>query len=243
MEKFNLEKSQITILVVDDEPLLSEFVTRLLASEGFQTASAKNGEEACKILESDAIDLIISDIRMPKMDGVALLDHVNKHFQTIPVILMTGYSSLSIEEALSKGAKCVLGKPFKTTLLFETVKNALVPAVEKWRKSKPKGEKVEFTFDSSEESQFADSLKFGNGGFNIRTSKPLNVGTQHLFKITFSDDPSKLLQISGKVLWSNYKEANLIEYGVEILAANEEAIEFLLNHLKVSERQSFIPAA
>ena len=62
-----------------------------------------------------------------------------------------------------------------------------------------------------------------------------------LFKICFSD--SSPFEISGKVLWDRLKEDDQVEYGIEITAADEQAIEFLLNKLNILEKQPFIPAA
>ncbi|NKQ13437.1 response regulator, partial [Pseudomonas sp. SST3] len=82
------------VLVVDDEPKLCDLLTQALSQNGIQVFSAGNGLHALKVLGEEDIDLVISDWRMPGMDGPALLAEIKVRYPTLPVIVMTAYSTV-----------------------------------------------------------------------------------------------------------------------------------------------------
>jgi CheY-like chemotaxis protein len=101
-----------TILVVDDDAFLREALTFDLSLLGASTLEAGNGEEAFGMLESRHVDAVISDIRMPKVSGLELLEKIrNRHTVTPYVILMTGFADFNQEDMLKKGAVAVFPKP------------------------------------------------------------------------------------------------------------------------------------
>ncbi len=114
------------ILVVDDDESLKEFLEILLAKEGYEVCSASKGEEALKIIEAGDISLVISDIRMPGMDGVELLRKIKTARPGLPVVLITAFASLdSAVAAMKEGAWDYLTKPFRIEELREVVERAL----------------------------------------------------------------------------------------------------------------------
>lgn len=89
-------------------------------------SSAEGGNEALALLEKDPFDLVVSDIRMPHGDGIALLEGVRKkHPNTPRVILVSGFSDFSGEECKAKGAFAVLAKPFDLNEFLQTIDLAL----------------------------------------------------------------------------------------------------------------------
>ncbi len=103
------------ILVVDDEEVLREFLCDLLASLGHQTIRATDGREGFETARAERPDLVISDIRMPVLDGLGLLEAVQKLPDAPPVILLTGYGDLeSAIKALQSGAYDFMLKPVRT---------------------------------------------------------------------------------------------------------------------------------
>src|SRR4030043_1734694 len=101
-----------SILVVDDEPNSLFGICQVLTDEGFYAIPAKNGREALERLNTDLINLIITDEKMPDLSGTELLLEVKKTYQQIPVILITAYGSVSMAvEALKKGAFYFFEKP------------------------------------------------------------------------------------------------------------------------------------
>ena len=115
-----------TILIVDDEPSMREFLAILLGKEGFVTHEATSGKEALRLIEKQRFDLIISDIRMPEISGIALLEHVKQNDLTIPVVLITAYASPEDAVlAMKHGAYDYLTKPFKVENILKVVSAAL----------------------------------------------------------------------------------------------------------------------
>ncbi len=114
------------ILIVDDDESLREFLEILLTKEGYEVCSASKGEEALKIIETDNVCLVISDIRMPGMDGVELLRKIKAGRPGLPVVLITAFASLdSAVAAMKEGAWDYLTKPFRIEELRKVVERAL----------------------------------------------------------------------------------------------------------------------
>jgi CheY-like chemotaxis protein len=78
------------ILVVDDEPWSVKFISDFLRKEGYEVTEASNGAEAIELIDNSQFDLVLSDVRMPRLDGLALVMHIRSRVPTIPIILMTG---------------------------------------------------------------------------------------------------------------------------------------------------------
>ncbi len=113
------------ILIVDDEEAIRKAVSRLLERSGFEVESAGDGEQAKEMLEHGHTDVVVCDIAMPRMDGMAFLKHVSRQDLDIPVILMTGAPSLDTAiEAIEYGAFHYLTKPFEPADLRRTVVRA-----------------------------------------------------------------------------------------------------------------------
>jgi two-component system response regulator PilR (NtrC family) len=114
------------LLVVDDELGMRQFLTHLLQREGHVVRVAENGREALELLREQAPDLIISDIRMPDMDGVNLLRAARESLPEVEVIMMTAFANVdTAREAFLLGAYDFVQKPFDNDLLKETVTRAL----------------------------------------------------------------------------------------------------------------------
>lgn len=102
-----------SILIVDDEQNVCNLLNKIFVKEGYTTYTAYNGEEALKIIDSNEIDIVITDIKMPGMTGVELLKNINKIDPSIKVILITAFATLDTAlEALRSGAKDYIIKPF-----------------------------------------------------------------------------------------------------------------------------------
>jgi DNA-binding NtrC family response regulator len=102
------------VLVVDDDPNLTDLLVDTLSAIGYEPHSAGSAQEALRILSSTHIDLVISDINMPEMSGIELLQEIKKLNRRLPVMLITGIGSDGIRaQAYSKGADGFLAKPFR----------------------------------------------------------------------------------------------------------------------------------
>ena len=115
------------ILIVDDDPLVLKTVSRLLSSRGYQASTAQSGRKAIQMVAKHDFDLVLSDIRMPELDGVETVqiikEHYDHHGKTCAFLFITGYSDdKRTEAAANSGRGKVLLKPFEAEDLLENVK-------------------------------------------------------------------------------------------------------------------------
>jgi two-component system, NtrC family, response regulator PilR len=114
------------ILIVDDEAGMREFLSIFLEREGFEVECAQDGAEALEVIQKGHFDLVISDLKMPAMDGVRLLEGLQKLKPETPVILITAYASAeSAIEAMKLGAYDYLTKPFRVEEIKPVIARAL----------------------------------------------------------------------------------------------------------------------
>ena len=115
-----------TVLIVDDEKNYPLILSAVLADEGFETLTANSGQEALQILASSDVDLILTDMKMPTMDGIELLEKIKERDPDIPVIMMTAHGTVEkAVEAMQKGAYTYILKPFDNDRLVLYTNKAL----------------------------------------------------------------------------------------------------------------------
>lgn len=109
-----------SILVVDDELLIRDLLYDFFSGQGWTISVAENGERALELLHDRSVDLVLSDIRMPQMDGLALTSEVQKEYPGLPIILMTGFPSVdSAVAALRSRVVDYIVKPFNINQLYK----------------------------------------------------------------------------------------------------------------------------
>jgi two-component system response regulator FlrC len=114
--------NQPVILVVEDDADLQAALCDTLALAGYDTETANDGVEALEILRRKMVDMVITDIQMPGMDGHELLKQIKTQWQDLPVMLMTAYGSIQMAvEAMRDGAVDYLSKPFEAEVLATMV--------------------------------------------------------------------------------------------------------------------------
>jgi response regulator RpfG family c-di-GMP phosphodiesterase len=120
------EKNKGVILVVDDEFSIREILSDVLSNEGFTIYTAENGIEALKIIQESTPDLVITDMKMPKMGGMELLYQINSMRNRVITIMMTGFATVETAvEAIKKGAYDYIMKPFQFSDLLRVIEHAL----------------------------------------------------------------------------------------------------------------------
>ena len=113
------------ILVVDDEKNMRTILSQMVVSAGYECLVAANGEDAIHIMRDNPVDVVITDIVMPGMDGIALTREVRKDFES-DVIAVTGYTKdYSYEQIIGHGAKDFITKPIRTNELIVRLKRVL----------------------------------------------------------------------------------------------------------------------
>jgi len=145
------------ILIVDDENSIREALKIYFNNKGFEAETAKNGRDAIEYIEKEDFDVIVSDIRMDKLDGLSLLKKIKEYNKKIPVILITAFADLNgAIEALRGGAFEYIIKPFNMETIAEKVDSALKTArntSEERLAKKYEEEKLDFI------SKFSNELK------------------------------------------------------------------------------------
>jgi len=115
-----------TVLVVDDDVAIGKVLVALLEQRGLEASHVASAEEAVRVLETRPVDLVLSDVRMPGMDGMALLDHVTARYPGLPIVLLTAHGSVSLAvDAMKRGAADFVQKPFDREEIGYVVDKAL----------------------------------------------------------------------------------------------------------------------
>ena len=115
-----------TILIIDDEKSMREFLSIMLEKEGYRTIAIDNGNDALKFIKDNDYDLIITDIKMPKITGIDILRESMTLHQNTPVIMITAFASTEVAvEAMKLGAHDYITKPFNVDEIKIIIKNAI----------------------------------------------------------------------------------------------------------------------
>jgi len=234
-----MDMKNTTILLVDDEPFLREIMAGWLARAVGQVVCAEDGAEALKILAEKDIDLILSDVRMPVMDGIALLKNMESTRDGSPgVIFITGFSDVPLREAYDLGVEAILEKPITKEELLSLVARALADADDLWHGPPTVG--LEMTLHSSF-SNIRSALQekriaFGRRGFCVETTHSLHEGPVE-FTLEFKDD-RLVLQGQGVVRWTAPDEA---KSGIEITWLDDASRAWMVDYLERKKPVAFIP--
>jgi DNA-binding NtrC family response regulator len=121
------DKMPERILVVDDEPnMLRLLKTILMDKTGYEVTTTNNPLEVSKLLQEGHYDLVVTDLKMPLVDGIDLIGIVKNIDAAMPIIVITAYGTIeTAEEAIQKGAYDFITKPFRKETILITIKRAL----------------------------------------------------------------------------------------------------------------------
>ena len=123
----------ISILVVDDEEEIREMLSRHFRYLGFSVKTAENGKQALEIMGSTRVDIVISDILMPVMDGPELCSHIHQDYPLTRVIMITGYVTLdNVMSCLRRGAETCIFKPIEDMSQLDDAVTRAVETIKRW---------------------------------------------------------------------------------------------------------------
>lgn len=248
----NVKKRKNVILVVDDDTNFRRSIVEILEDHSYRTLEATDGKMAIEVLAMNEVDVIISDIRMPKMHGIELFHRIRKR-KEIPFIMMTGFSDIiDVTEAYGLGVSGFLAKPFKQDELISTVNEIF----REWR-SPPFSEREQKRVGSGQEYCKIPVDEFICGS-QINGPIYIKLASQKLIKIALSGEdlpPSRIEELKGKGLHyfylrkEDYKKyinfntsvSNLITTNPKI--ANEKKTKFLRHTSNAILEYSFAEAA
>jgi putative two-component system response regulator len=120
------ETAKNTLLIVDDDPYVLESISSLLREFGYIVHTCQNANEAMKQVMNNHLDVILTDIKMPQITGIELLQNIHTYNQQIPVILMTAFAELDVAvDAIKRGAFDFITKPYNPDYLLHSVEKAV----------------------------------------------------------------------------------------------------------------------
>jgi len=120
-----MKTDNIKVLITDDDGDLRELLTEAVKNWGYEVSVAKDGEEALRRLRMDRYDIVITDLMMPGMDGLCLLEKIKELDRDILVIIITGYATIETAvRAIEVGAYDYIAKPFRLDELMIVIRNA-----------------------------------------------------------------------------------------------------------------------
>jgi CheY-like chemotaxis protein len=234
--------NQATVLVADDELELLEIFSAWLGRCGCRVLTAANGAEALKVLAREKVDALISDIRMPVMDGVALLRRVHQLGLTIPsIIFISGFGEVEPREMYALGAELLLEKPFSRQQLLAALENSLREREELWLTPVPgpAGRSLSIAIEGLDEATRARSFQLGRGGCCFLSPQPVTLNERVELSILVSGE-QLTVRAQGGVRW--YCTADRWA-GLEFLYLEPEGRSWVLDRIKNAATRSFIPGS
>ena len=190
----------MNVLVIDDEQIVLDSVSRILTDEGYQVDTAIRSREGLALALSRDYDLVLTDIRMPEIGGMRILRDIRRGKPTTPVIIITGYATVqSAVQAMQLGATNYIEKPFTPEVLINAVHAALAAA----ESARPEeqgivhGEEVLKVLDkAAKDSEFVSNLYY-HGADALKN-----------FDLT---GPEKLAILTGDIAWIEEHVGNLTD--------------------------------
>jgi CheY-like chemotaxis protein len=236
-------QSKKSILIVDDDATLRDVIMFDFKRWGFQVFSAEDGLDAIEVIKKEHIDVIVTDVRMPRMNGVELLDAVRAINRRLPVVLfITGYADLMAEDAYDKGACAVMSKPFDRKQLSTAVRRAMQTGPEKFGAPLEIGP-ADVILDIQ-----AKGVSIGQGGMSLISDSGLAKVDQIVsFKIENPNPHLALIQGQGYVRWVRRAKAGPAErasrlaLGIEFVYLEESCRLNVTNFLNGLESKAYIP--
>lgn len=114
------------ILVVDDDYHMRAALVEALTTAGYSVDAAEDGKAALDVVKNSSFDLVVTDVKMPRINGMDLLGHLKREYLSLPVIVMTAYATIEhAVNAIKEGAFDYIQKPFDTGTLYQVVQRAL----------------------------------------------------------------------------------------------------------------------
>jgi len=121
-----MPQSDFRILVVDDEPMIREILRETLEQEGHRVSEAENGKVACDMIGTEGFDLVLTDVKMPVMDGFTLMKNLGDLTDVVPIIVITSFSDIDVAvDAIRLGSYDYIVKPFNISQVTISVRRAL----------------------------------------------------------------------------------------------------------------------
>ena len=238
-----MELTDATVLVVDDERMLLDIFSEWLEEENCRVLTAGDGAAALRILRNDRVDLIVSDVRMPVMDGILLLKNLTTYSglsqgnHPPKMIFISGFTDLEPREAYNMGVEAILQKPIDRAQFVDTVRRTLRSHEETWSEPLIRGGMpLHVALPRVSAAIEQGRIAFGRGGFCLYCSSPVREGPVR-FDLEFEGEAISLAG-HGLIRWAEPDERLV---GLEILDLDEPCREWAIGLIAANAGASYIP--
>lgn len=234
----NKNRKPSRILIVDDEPLIRKIIVKYLSDKNYITETATDGAGALENLAKEEYDLVLTDLRMPKMGGTELLQIMSQKYPSIPKIILTGYGTTEdIILALKTGAYDFLTKPITDfTILEHSIERAL-------ERKRLNDDKNRYIAQLQQINEIISMLNVGKSTedifnlLNVSLKKIIPFNRLALATIQKDDEiiSTKLIASDRNVLLGEGQEYNIIDTSLKNIMQNKEALNIpsLDDYLKI----------
>lgn len=227
-----MELSEARVLVVDDEPALCEIFAQWMKIAGCrEIRTAKNGSAALAAVAESPIDVLVTDVRMPLMDGVTLVRELVGRGERIPtIIFVSGFGDVDQREMYGLGVEAFLSKPLRREELMGAVRLAIAERSRLWV------ERMEIAPRQALDIVVrGDSIQLGRGGFSAPCPGPMSQGRVS-FHCRMED--GAVLAGQGHVRWYSRSEQRV---GVEFAYLDEVCRARILAEIEALSPLGFVP--
>jgi len=238
-----------SVLIVENEVELCEMLVFEFEMKGYRVLYAHDGVEALETVRSDTPDVVVTDIRMQRMDGLELLGHLKKRDVDSPtVVLITAYSDIQPAVSYHRGAEAIFTKPFTLKGLVERVEWLLTPRRERWSRDAdaPPWRRLLANARDIVDGKNNRIVEVGRGGLCLSSGEPdLNEGESVDIQVTWQGGPLRKLNGAGVVRWKVQDkvagETESFIYGIEFTRIADDSIDELLQWLEDNRPTPYIP--
>jgi CheY-like chemotaxis protein len=233
--------SEATVLLVDDEPDLLEIFGLVFRSAGCRNLfTAKDGACALALLEGNPVDLMVTDVRMPTMDGITLVRRLAATQKPVPpIVLFSGFADIDRREMYALGVEAFLSKPLPPMEIIEVAERALADRSTLWLTpmTAPPKQSMHIQVDETEEAMGQAPIQLGCGGFSAHYPGPIVLG-KISFRWSLSSHQPEVAG-EGYVRWRSRMDDTV---GVEFSFLDESCRAWLLQEIAERNPRSFIPS-
>ncbi len=240
-----IKASDVTVLVVDDEQDLRDIISDRFRAHGFKVLTASGGNPAWQVLQSEKVNIVITDIRMPDGSGIDLLKNIRKRdFDQPRTFVISGFSGFSLDQVYAMGADGLFPKPFDTRNLIETVRHAFIPRKDRWQVLPIDAPRlsIEQRFESVEVAKTSHRCSLGRGGVFLGQFDDLvEEGVVVNLNLEFVAEKITLRGL-GQVVWVRRKDEgqNPRGLGIEIQYLDDASRDWLVAWIEQNRPLAYI---
>jgi len=229
-----------TVLVVDDEPELREIFSAWLGRSAGRVLTAANGEEALAVLAAEKVDALVSDIRMPIVDGITLVRRIYAMGLAIPsIIFVSGFGDVDRREMHALGVEALLEKPLDRKHLLNALQQSLMEREDLWLTpaAGPMEQSVTVEMESLDDAMNTLSFQIGRGGCGFVCERVLSEEKTIDLAILFRREGLSL-RAQGEVRWY---AAGTTQAGVAFHYLDPGHRDWVIDSMKSTMPRCFIP--